>query len=500
LITQKKAALQVLWQRAKYFVLMGLFLLVFSVPLLFVTFYFKDRVRNDLGVARGDIAFEIQHYSALPIDYVLPPISSSYLQDFSGFRELHDAKNTRSNPSESTLYVGFAVLVTVLFGMAMMITYWLKRGEQTLHRLAPADRKFFLFIGCLFLVSVPILLAFTVRQQIPVWGHTIFMPAQILLELGLNLWRVLARFFLPMHVMLVLFAAMTIWAVFRATGLGKRTGWQGVIVAGLVVFMAFEYANTFNRPPFDFQKLPPGYTWLAKQQDVKAVIELPFMSKPWDAAAHAVTAQQVHNKKLINLHLPQQAIGAHNALVTLSNPETADYATSRGAQMAITHDAKCERTEPWVTLVYDGSKDKGYPPLCIYRLTPATNDRLFVNLKSGFSDIAVVTKTGYYDMVYGNYGELWVMNQYDEFVEKPITAQLSLTLFGTPDHARFTGTWRILQGEQPLAIGQIQESQPVTATAVVDASKPIQLRFNRADGTDPDLYQIGFTNTVITAQ
>jgi hypothetical protein len=492
--------------KIRYLILAGVALLVFIAPIIFVQLKYGDDVSSGLAQSRGDSGYEIAYYAAQPIDYLIPPMRHIYLRHIPAFNDLQAAKNTRSNASESTLYIGLIILFLCAVGIAMLIAYWREKKGQSLSLLTASQRRTFLFIACLVAVSVPILISITLPPWWVVAGHRIPLPAGAFIEFGITFWRVLARLFIPIHVLIVLFASLSLWVVLQQAGKKlprlRRELLQAAVVLVLLGILSFEYATTFSRPPFDFNNLPPAYTWLKQQKDVKAIVEFPLVSKPWDQATTAVTAQMIHNKSLVNLHLPQQELGRRNGLVNISNPEAADYAYDRGARIAVTHDEKCSRDYPWLKLAYDGGKDKPYRLVCMYWLSPASNDKLFVNLKTGFADVPSFTKgdPGYYNMLYGNYAELWVMNENDIFVTKPTPAAITMELANTPGYDAFNGTWRILQEEKEITTGSIIAGKAQTIGATIDASKPVQLRIDGPDGLAPAIYQMNLTKIKITAQ
>lgn len=494
-------------RKLRYGVVSIVALFAFVSPIIAVQLYYGDKVDSTLSQARSNIADELQYYASWPVDYLLPPAKHFFLQQNEVFVELHKYKDSRSNPGESTLYVGYVIILLCVGAVAMLIAYSLRRKGQTLHGLSADRRNTFLLVSCLAITVCVLLFSIMLPPRWSVAGHTISLPAALFIHFDIAFWRVLARFFLPFHVMAVLLAALALWVLFQSSPLFKKlasmrsqTIMQGIIVLILIAFLSLEYANGINRPGFDFSKQAPAYTWLKKQNDIKVIVEFPLVSKPWDYAATAVAMQMIHDKKLVNLHLPQQDPGRNNALVTIMNPEAIDYATARGAQLAVTQDKKCNQSAPWLRLAYDGSKDHGYPSVCMYYIQPASSDTLFMSLKSGFIDIPHITRDRYYAALYGNYAELWPMRADDSSLDEPTPALIQMELQQTSGDQAFDGVWRLLQEDQEIVSGRINDKRVSYIQAVVDASKPIQLRVNTQEGKDPLPNELSLARIIITEQ
>lgn len=496
-----------IWQRTKYLLIAGLALGALLLPIAFVQLKYGKDVSGSLAQSRGDIVSELYFYAAKPYDYLIPSQRHPAFELNPEFIQLQSFKNARSNPSESTLYLGYTVILLAIIGGSIIASYFVMRKKQTLHALSEPRRQIFLLVGSLAFVSVPILFLFSLSPQVGFAGLTIPLPGQILVALDLSFWRVLARFFLPLHVILTVFAAVSLWVLlitykrYNKQSPRTRIAIQVVICLALVGLTAFEYATLANRPGFNFKNLPPAYTWLKEQKDVEAVVEFPFVARPWEPSVQAVTAQILHGKKLLNLHIAELTAGQRNAFVSIENPEAIDFATSRGAVIGVTRDEPCTRVLPWLTLAYDGSKDKGYGVVCMYYLKPASVDWLFTHLSAGFMDVPHITKTGdHYNVLYGNFVEMRAMDAHDNFITKPTRARMTMTLTGTPLKPPFTGKWRVLQDEKVILSGDVINSQPVLIDVQVDATKPVQLRVDGPNGESPQVGQVSLQNIVITEQ
>ncbi|HSE29139.1 MAG TPA: hypothetical protein VLA77_00960 [Candidatus Saccharimonadales bacterium] len=505
LISKSGAFWKRIWQRVKYFLLATGAVVLLVLPIAFVQIKYGGEVGSNLAQARGDIGHELYFYAAKPYDYVIPAMRHPLLEKNPQFEQIQQFKNVRSNPSESTLYLGWIVILLATIGFCLIAAYFIVRKNQSLNMLSDNSRKMFLLVASLTFIAVPVLFAFSLSPQIGIAGLKIPLPGQLLILFDISFWRVLARFFLPLHVILSVFAAFSLWVLLTTYRSyvkqepDTRQLIQLAVCATLMGLMALEYATLTNRPPFSFSSIPPAYTWLKQQNDVNAVVEFPFVGRPWDTAVNAVTAQIVHGKKLLNLHLSKQTPGQRNAFVGIDNPEAIDFAVRRGATIGVTVGEPCTKKYTWLELAYDGSKDKGYTLICMYYLKSVSSDDLFANLKAGFLDVPHVTKDGdFYNTLYGNYAEVWAMGSDDKFITVPTNAIFKTTLVGTPLKPEFTGTWQLLQDEKQIIAGDIVNSEPVAIEAQIDASKPIQLRFMGADGQSPEVGQLSLQDISIT--
>lgn len=215
-------------------------------------------------------------------------------------------------------------------------------------------------------------------------GHTIYLPGGILAHFDIGFWRVLARFFIPMHIIFVIFAALVLNCIYNYFLKGRKLFLRVGVVTFFILFTSFEYLTTYNTPVFDFTKLPTGYYWLQKQKDIKIVAELPMVDSLDGMTGQYVTAQIVHGKKLVNLKEPSTN-RLNNAIGDVDNIEAINLAYDRGAQAIITHDKPCRPSQNWGVLLYDESAHDSQSKMCIYRLTKPINvDKKFILFGDGF--------------------------------------------------------------------------------------------------------------------
>lgn len=495
--------------RVKYLFVAGCALAVMLLPIAVVQVMGSKAVKNDLARARGDSVSDLYFYAGNAIDYVLPPMESRLLQNNQTFKELQSYKNQRSNPSESTLYVGYTLLLLMLCGIVTLLVYIAKRASSSLSQLSGKDRSTFLLLMAMGIVAVPSLFLLSLPPMVNLAGHIVKMPSDVLLHFHISFWRVMGRFFLPLHVMVVAMAGLSLHVLLQTSkrfGLPSKTSslqlGRLAVVLVLTIVLCAEYLTTFNNHGYDFNAQPPAFSWLRDQKDIQAVVEFPLVAKPWDYAVDAVTTQMIHNKKLINLHLPTQDTGLRNALGNINNPEAVDLAVAHGAQIGITRGEKCNLQYPWLKLAYDGSSGiKHRGKVCMYYLSAATNDKVFPYLGSGFTDTPLLADNQHlYNKLYGNYADIRVVDAQDAIITTGRPIRFTAILQHTPGERPFTGSWKVLQGSQVLASGEITGEQQVAIDVVFDASKPLEFRQQTTDGKDPSVGQLSLSNVSVTAQ
>jgi hypothetical protein len=227
-----------------------------------------------------------------------------------------------------------------------------------------------------------------ISPEIYIMGYKISLPGSFLIAHNIALWRVMARFFIPLHVVLVVFAAYTLWVVIRFSKIiDKIKKNKSIIttsfVAIVIALTACEYWTTVNKPSFDFNKQASGYVWLKKQSDIKVIAEFPMVDPLDSRTTDYVTEQVYHDKKLVNIKETSDRRQS-NTLGDVDNPEAIDLAYDRGAQAVITHKMLCKDYQ-WGTLVFKDDSDMS-SAMCIYRFNSnLKTDKTFVLFDKGIA-------------------------------------------------------------------------------------------------------------------
>lgn len=460
-------------KRLKFFAAAAATLAILCVPILYVQVAEGAKVSSMLSSSRAsDPASEMRAYRTRWEDFFLPSGQHPVWSQNAQFRAVDADKELRSTPSECMNYIGYGVLLLVLIGLILLLMYRFARRYATLDRIDARSRHQLIFFGTILVVAVPVYLSFMFSPATEFHHHTIYLPGQIMAHFGIGFWRVLARFFIPLHILLVIFAALVLSIIYRrvVTLPGKR-GLAVAMVLVMTVLTGFEYLTTYNTPSFDFTKMPAGYTWLKNQHDIKVVAELPMVDALDGKTGYYMTAQIVHGKQLVNMKEPS-ANRLNNAIGGIDNPETINLAYQRGAQAVITHDIDCRNTVSWGWLVYSGDKNKD-DLLCIYKLErPALADDVFVLFGEGFTYTPVRVKPYEQSAQIGAQdAKLQFVDQNFKRVSGPahVETQLRYT-----SNKPLTVTWIVHQGAEVIASGS-SKNRTIPIVFDVDASKQVTL-------------------------
>lgn len=480
-------------QRAKALVMALLTMLVLLSPILAVQLFNGSEVNRSLEGRRSNIAQEFQIYRSNVIDFLLPARDNPFFKDDPTYKIMQYERNSRSNATEATTYIGYTLMFLSVLGVSLLISWLVYRKKSSFRLLSSQSKNSVVLVACIVAVAVPLILSFMFSPAVYVKGFTIPLPGQLFIDLGISLWRVLSRFFVPLHVLVVLFASVSLWLTIAVIAARKKTKpvmvksatWVAVVVC--MAALAVEYATVANRPTFDFSKVNPGYVWLRNQDDIHAVVELPVVDPLDQHTADYVTYQIVHGKKLLNFK-ETTTDRSTNVLGDERNTETIDWAYKRGAQAVIIHTAQCSQVE-WGSLVYESKvNDDG---MCIYKLDkPVTNDGVFLEFKAG-----IVRRQNLKDqqnIVVDESPVLFKATDHsftDEGAEGSVAVEMRIE--SLQDNLQ-GGSWRLeATGGELIAEGVVGRAGD-TISAVIDGRSQLRLVLTNKDNTKvaPFQYQL----------
>jgi hypothetical protein len=135
-------------------------------------------IRQTLASVRSDIKTESITYGARPIEFLAPSYNSALLPNK---LPLVNVKPHDSNPSESTLYIGYTLIALAIIGV--VYTFYGKYRSIRLREISYGE-----LIGTNFLVFL-VCLALSLPAIAVIFGHNIPTPTDILVHLTAN-WRV----------------------------------------------------------------------------------------------------------------------------------------------------------------------------------------------------------------------------------------------------------------------------------------------------------------------
>lgn len=472
-----------IWNRIKALLLTVVSLAVLLSPIAYVQLSQGAQIKQTLGGARSNIKQEIQAYRANVIDFMVPAQSNPFLEHNADFFRVHEYKNQRSNAGESTNYIGYILIILSTIGMILIGFWFALRKMSSLKELDKPTRDRFILMGCVTICTLPLLLSFMFSPDIHVFGHRIPLPGAILSHYNIGLWRVMSRFFIPLHVIFVIFAAFSLSVVLTTSRLKKmrqrsKLIWTWVIVGLLGLGLAAEYATTVYHPPYDFTKVQSGYLWLKKQDNIKVVAELPVVDPLDFHTASYVTAQIVHGKKLVNIKEPSD-MRLTNTLGLDTNDETIDWAYERGAQAIITHKTACDSV-PWGSVIFKDDTDLK-KAICIYRLErPITKDDSFIRFGEGF---AYSPNQPDPSVVVFNQGKGTLYITDDKFVTNSQSGRVHISggITGGSKDGKVRARWTITQSGKTIDHGDVKGLEKELSFEV-DRRYPIEINITPTDG------------------
>jgi hypothetical protein len=342
-------------KRVRMLLLSALCLGVLVLPIMGVKVILGSEVNNALNASRSNIGVEIPFYRSWIIDFLSPATSNPFFRDSQNYQSVQAYRNTRSDALSNTSYIGYINIVLFVTGLVLLATWAFLRRHSSLRTVDQRAKSMYALLAVGAVISIVFFLSFMFSPAVNIFGMSVPLPAEVFIKYNINLWRNMSRFSGPIQVMVVVFAAMTLWMIFRTSKLLERLGGarkyaELFIVVVLCGLMAIEYANAQNIPSFDLNKQENGYYWLKSQQNIKVVAELP-VSDPLDGISQRYTTMQiVHGKKLVNIKDSRYRT-LSNVLGSIENKETIDWAYQRGAQAIITHGIGCQKVD-W-SLVQD---------------------------------------------------------------------------------------------------------------------------------------------------
>lgn len=308
--------------RLKYLLTATILLGVLLIPILLVYKADGANINQSLAVARSPIKAETEIYGVRPIEFLLPSYNNWFVP--ASYTHWRTTKLHGSNFSESTLYIGYTVM---LLAVGSLLYLWRRQNRQLkLQNMAYQELVFTL--GYSFLVC----LALSLPAVAYIFGHHIRTPVDVLVHLTAN-WRVLSRFFLAMDPLVIIAAALGLYMLTRHRS--KSVQLAIVVVCGGLLFL--EYLPRPVHPTGNLYKdAPPIYKQLAQDHSAKIVAEYPLASFVY--TPEIFTFQPVYNKTLVNSSNASISEGPFDASIAgLNDPQTAPVLKALKVDVIITH-------------------------------------------------------------------------------------------------------------------------------------------------------------------
>lgn len=495
----RKTNIHAIKQKLKYIAMSVAVFAVLISPIVFTQLSQGGQIKTQLSRLRGNISFDLDYYSARPIDFILPSVHNPFLMGSSDFVNMQNIKNTHSNASENTLYIGFVIISLTVVGFVFVVLSRLK--DASLDSLSKEQKSIFLQVATISAITIPVLLVCMLPPTFQILGIDFYGPSYIFIKFNISLWRVMSRFFIPFHVMIVIFAAFSLHAILSTVNINRKNFARILLVIACTVLLALEYGTMTNRPPYDFDNSPVAYKWLRDQKDIDVIAEMPFLDRPFETNYDFITAQMIHGKKLINTHTANREIGGKNALGDEDEGEAVDYALLRGVQAIITHNSACiDRS--WGSLIYKDDNPVSTKetvnygsPICIYKVIKNSNvDDMFVSLKQGtFADAPYILNTpngrAYFNQMYSSRGEIEIKNNTGNAVSG--MAVFTANIGSTPGSKKYVGSWSISQNDVNLATGGVDVD---SASVIINSAYPVIITISDGSGSPPPFFGVSLSD------
>lgn len=271
---------------------------------------------TDQSISAARSVGELSTYGARPWEYVLPSYRNPYFGDEVGpwlIAHLHG-----SNPSETSLYLGW---MTIVLALGWLVWAWSRRG-----RLESGLRLLSLALPALIVVS----LLFSLPSPIP--GTSIESPARAV-------WQVVPQFRVPARFVVVVITALIPLAALGLEGLRRflvaRVGAPRATVAvsaglcavaGLISYGELSIETTTA----EVGEVPPQYSAVSSAP-AGPLVEYPLVRSDQGINSEYLFWQRIHERPLVNgapLNTFPDAVG--QALVNPASPETAGSLAALG--------------------------------------------------------------------------------------------------------------------------------------------------------------------------
>ncbi len=310
--------------------------LLIVLPLGLVNVYGGKAISTELASNRSEIAQEIRTYRSNVVDFITPQAGSLIWQGNSAFQALTAYKNQRSNGSENTDYVSVAIYLVSVIGCALLMIRLFAPKHSSLTALSDTTVRYVFLVGLVSLITLVFAIAVMFSPEVTVKGITIPLPGKFLIEHNITYWRVLSRLFVLYNVAIACWAGVSLWLIATAMRQRLRTlpSLGSVTIVLVLAAVAVEYATLFPGRPFDFEKMDKTYSWLREQKDIRSIAMLPLVDPLDTKVGDYVTAQLVHDKKIINQKVPS-ATRLNNTLAPIASEETINLLRERHVDAAV---------------------------------------------------------------------------------------------------------------------------------------------------------------------
>lgn len=310
------------WRHLRYLLAYAVLLGMLLIPIAYTYKTNAATINQALSSARSSIRGETQTYGLRPIELVLPSFNNPLLDD--DYPAWLATKLHGSNFHEATLFAGYTVL---LLAMASIGALFFKKNRL----LKIKDLPYYYIIPVITLTAL-ICFSLSLPSHAYIFGRLLPTPTAVLTEF-FSAWRVLARFFLALHPLLVLLASLGVFVISQNWSSVRRT----IFTLGLMSLLFIEFLPSPLGKASDLQNDSPAvYRRLESDNSVNVIAEYPIAS--FSNSPAVFTYQQLHKKTLLNANNAEIIKGPiHASIAGLNDPQTIGALKKMGVDVVTTY-------------------------------------------------------------------------------------------------------------------------------------------------------------------
>lgn len=425
---------------------------VLIAPIIYNQVVQGDKIQSELSQVRSNIESETTTYGTYGSDFLLPSVTNIFVNsDYIEWRtdNIHD-----SNIAESTLYIGYTLIILMAFLLGYIVT---KRGRADSYA---KQYKFVLIVSVLIIV---ILTLFSLPPKITIVGIEVPTPTSILIEVT-DKWRVISRFFMITHAAMVLIAAIAL-----AILMNRLLKWRWLIfsIVSLLLFIEYVPAHGFN---WSFMRDTPSvYREMANDESVKVIAEYPIVDHPSATLPFTFTFQQVHGKPIFNANSSITNQGAlRRSIAGLEDRQTLCILRALGIDTVTTLNIDAGSVKG-LTTYREAVSDVSIGKIYSYRITPGEECKYALVARDGFT--VTYDKTDLKSSLDMINSAILTIDPVGKNTLKD--GQSYAVHFNAKAFDGGAQRLRVKQGEKELWSGVIQENTEVAFT--VDSKQPLFL-------------------------
>ena len=386
---------------------------ILIAPLIYIFSTQGRQISANVSASRGNVLAEAQACSNWPHEYLVPFVLNPIIKGVIGNDRYINTENSLRDGfscglAEDTVGLSLTLVLIVILGIAVIIWEKLNKRKTKLSYYLHFEPKILIY-GLIAIATFSVLVAFP-----PLIFHNIIpTPSYELLQIT-STWRTLTRIFVIVNIAIVALAAIFLTYFYKHFHLKKypRLAFIIFVLLFLVVIVEYQSFAPFSGnklSTFNYDKdVPPQYTWLKGQSDLKTIAEYPLERSGGEgnSMAYYLTMQVVHKKKLFNgaISYSDQEL-MKTGLKNLFDPQTVPVLKGMGVDAVVVHGVEKSELEkiPNIKVIYSAPQVYfnilGSSPLVkndivnVLSLKNVSMRQYVISLGNGFARNATIIKS-----------------------------------------------------------------------------------------------------------